>query len=412
MEVTNASPDAAKLALVRVGTRAIVVSCGLDPVVTLDRQGRVVYLIRRGRTYHRGLDGTIVEKTLTEGGLPVARLVAGAKVRESLVADCCLTVDDVCGAAVRGLRGTAVLGHQGVADPLTDLQAWLEHRSIRTAADHNLDTERFGEVYDPVPVLPPDQYLALVLEAATGCPWNACRFCTLYAGRHYNVRSPAEFAAHLEKVLAFIGAGLSYRRSVFLGDASLSRIRPETLADRVFFAKTALAAAGSSEQWSFHAFADAFTPAAWSAHSLSKLVPLGFRRFHIGVETGCQALLDAVHKPQSPAKVVELFRNLKAAGLAVGCILLVGLGGRAFAERHTADTLALVERLPLDSEDLVYLSPLAGDTTVHYSGGAFSEPLNPVELSAQEARLREGLRVLRGTRRFQLARYDLEQFVY
>ena len=48
-------------------------------------------------------------------------------------------------------------------------------------------------VYSPVGILPPDQYLALVVQATRGCAFNTCTFCDLYRDG-YRVKSAAERA--------------------------------------------------------------------------------------------------------------------------------------------------------------------------------------------------------------------------
>ncbi len=104
--------------------------------------------------------------------------------------------------------------------------------------------------------------------------------------------------------------------------------------------------------------------------------------------------------------------KLSTAGLAVGCILLTGLGGRRFAEDHVRETLELLDHLPLSGQDIVYLSPFTSASPTRLVDDSLVEPLSPDALRGQEASLREGLLSLRRTRGFQVARYDLQQFVY
>jgi radical SAM superfamily enzyme YgiQ (UPF0313 family) len=340
----------------------------------------------------------------------VARAVKSTSEIASLLERACSTITAVAAEALGGHSRTTILGTGD--SPARQLRTWLETRRIATPADHAADALRFRQVYDPVPILPPDQYRAVVLEAASGCPWNACRFCTLYEHQAYRVRSADDFSAHTAKVIEFLGGGLSFRRSVFLGEGSVSRLMPETLAERARAARRMLLEAGSTEDWTFHAFADAFTPSAWQPAALARLRAEGFRRFHVGVESGCQDLLEAVRKPQTCQRVTEFILNLKAGGLAVGCILLIGLGGHGFAERHVRETLELMEQLPLTREDIVYLSPFTSDNPTRLVDDSRAEPLSPDELRSQEARLREGLLPMRRARGFQVARYDLQQFVY
>jgi len=38
----------------------------------------------------------------------------------------------------------------------------------------------------PVGILPPDQYMAVVLQAAEGCAFNTCTFCDFYRDRSFS----------------------------------------------------------------------------------------------------------------------------------------------------------------------------------------------------------------------------------
>jgi radical SAM superfamily enzyme YgiQ (UPF0313 family) len=68
-------------------------------------------------------------------------------------------------------------------------RAWLSH-----IAGWNWDRLE-GEagpfrnsIYKPVSILPPDQYLALVVQATEGCSYNECSFCTFYRDRPFRIK--------------------------------------------------------------------------------------------------------------------------------------------------------------------------------------------------------------------------------
>ena len=47
---------------------------------------------------------------------------------------------------------------------------------IRAASDH----KEYQSTYKPVGILPPDQYMSVVLQASEGCSFNTCTFCSFY----------------------------------------------------------------------------------------------------------------------------------------------------------------------------------------------------------------------------------------
>ena len=303
---------------------------------------------------------------------------------------------------------------------LARLRTWDE-------AAYAADAARFREVYTPVSILPPDQYMALVLQATLGCHHNRCTFCRLYADTPFRIKAPAEFGAHIEDVLRFTGASAGQRRSLFIADANAlvhaqHKLRP-LLAEvhRRFEVappdlpperRAAWLEADARRVSGLYSFIDAFTGIRKTVADFEELAALGLRRVYIGVETGHDPLLGFVEKPASAAAVAALSEALHAAGVGVGYILMVGLGGEAFAEAHVADTLALMQAAQPRPGDVIYLSPF-----VDVPGGAYAEraraagirPLGEAALEAQYARLRAGLGGFPGVK---AAPYHIELFRY
>jgi len=139
----------------------------------------------------------------------------------------------------------------------------------------------------------------------------------------------------------------------------------------------------------------------------------GLRRVYVGVESGDDRLLRLLNKPQRAAHAAEVVRALKTAGLSVGVIVMAGVGGDRFSGSHVAASLNLLNALPLDAGDLVYLSAFVEHPYSDYERAAREagiRPLGPVEIHHQIRRLREGLRF--GSRGPRVSRYDIAEFIY
>ncbi|MBI3892061.1 MAG: radical SAM protein [Candidatus Wallbacteria bacterium] len=371
-----------------------------------DWEGRILCIVRGGRTYRRGLGGSVLEKGYLEGKRWV-RVESDPIRLRSLLEEAFALVEEAVPHVLAGEAASSVSGTGHSEELRCRLENWNRLRSVRNPGDLERDRRRFLQVCQSPPILPPDQYRAVVVQVTTGCPWNACRFCSLYSERTYRVLEPEELRRHARDVTNYFGAGLSYRQSVFLGDASLSRLTPGAVAQRAQLVAEVLRETMPKRRWLFNGFADAFTPAAWPADALAPLHEAGVQRFHIGVESGSQAVLDAAGKPQSPEKVFRLVKNLKSGGLSVSCIFIVGLGGSALRDEHVAASVRLLERLPLGAGDFVYLSPLVGSPP----GRPAAAPSDS-ELAEEEATLRRALEPSRAAHGFRVARYDLREFVY
>jgi hypothetical protein len=121
-----------------------------------------------------------------------------------------------------------------------------------------------------------------------------------------------------------------------------------------------------------------------------------------------------LNKPQTADEGVVLVRAMKAAGLAVGVIVMAGVGGRAYQDRHVHETTGALEQMRLGAGDLVYVSAFEAPAEGPYAERARERgiaPLGPDEVADQvDELLRAAARVVgAGTR---VAPYDIQEFLY
>ncbi|MDQ7842373.1 MAG: radical SAM protein [Armatimonadota bacterium] len=398
-----------------VKDEAVVVTAqddGAESVFTFDRAGRFFAAWLGQRLYRRALSGRMVEKW-TDRRSPDH--VVHRRTLDSREAD--LLLDRAAEAAAR----TAVALGRGevelvwsAAGPVSEAEA---ERLVRAAAafDRHVarrDARRYAEVYRPVGILPPDQYLALVIQLTEGCHWNRCTFCTFYRDQPFRVKPLPELESHVREVTAYLGEGLTLRRSLFLGEANALCLPTDDLIARLALIHRWFDADGAFPR-GMYAFLDVFTGRRKSAEEFAELRVRGLRRVYVGLESGDGDLLRFLNKPQRPEHAVELVRALKAAGLSVGVIVMAGVGGDRFADAHVAGTLGVLNALPLDAGDLVYLSAFVEYPHSDYERAAREaglRPLGPHEIRNQIRLLREGVR--RGPDGPRVARYDIAEFIY
>ena len=293
-------------------------------------------------------------------------------------------------------------GRLGVAarERLRAILAWTPERLLE-------ERERFERAYLPLGILPPDQYLAIVLQATVGCSWNRCSFCSFYADRPFRARDEREFEAHVAAVAALLGRGARLRRSLFLADGDALVLSNARLLPLLRAAASAFPGRPVS------GFVDVFTGIAKERSAWEELARHGLERVQVGVETGDDDLLRWLGKPGSAADARAFVLTLKGAGLRVGVILLVGAGGARFAERHVARSIDLVSGLPLGPGDIIYLSPFLDRPDSAYARRARQEgvrALRPDEMDAQHRVLRDALKRARPGAR--VALYDIREFLY
>ncbi|MCX6550295.1 MAG: radical SAM protein [Acidobacteria bacterium] len=373
-------------------------------VLSWDRGGRLYSVHDEDATWRRGLSGVVLEKT-SSAAARLRRMLRGPE------ADA--VVDRAAREAqstLRAMSSTAWSWESAVDGVVVqEARTLLALASRFTSEAARADERRFEVVYSPIGILPPDQYLSLVVQATEGCSFNTCTFCDLYHER-YRVKTVDEFRQHLSGVLNYLGESVSLRsRGIFLGAANalavpMARLVPifEILLEEVDGVRRGVCA-----------FVDGFAGAKKTTAEYRLLSHLGLRRVYVGLESGHAPLVALVKKPGSPADAIETVRAIKAAGVQVGVIVMVGLGGAAYDERHVQDTADTVNAMGLGAGDLVYFSELVevpGTSYPKMAAGAGIRALSADERRAQQQRIRAALRFDGPPP--QMATYDIREFVY
>ncbi len=372
-------------------------------VYTYDATGRPWTFLLEGRTYRRALNGTMLVKW-RDPGRPRERRRLGqaealqveARAREDLQA----WVD----ALRRGAARTREPLPPRAWDLLERILAFDETRSRQDAA-------RYLQVYKPIGILPPDQYLAVVVQVTEGCSFNTCTFCTFYRDRPFRIKTPDELRRHVQAVRDYLGEGLFLRRHLFLGDANALVVPMPRLLPLLEVVRGAFPEPAFGEMY---AFLDGFSGEKKKPADYARLRELGLRRVYIGLESGDPGLLRFLHKPGTPEDAVHAVRAMKAGGLAVGVIVLLGAGGHRYARGHVQHTVEVLRAMNLGPGDLLYFSELVVTPDMPYARDALREgirPLSAEEQKAQMAAILQGLAYPKGAGPH-VSKYDIREFVY
>ncbi|MCD4685339.1 MAG: radical SAM protein [Anaerolineae bacterium] len=367
-----------------VAGAALVISPRFGTSYSFDRAGRLLGLFRDERSYQRTLDHRLLQRLKGREG-PRRRELDSGETHALLTA----TFDDL-----RTLRDSI---------PALDL-APQDARLLRDALERVLtfgpdhlaaDGAAFQALYLPVSILPPDQYLALVLQATEGCSWNRCTFCGLYRDRQFRVQPPDAFRDHCARVRDYFGDGLSLRRGIFLADANalvtpMPRLRTFFEIAQDFFALP-------DRPRPVYSFVSAFDvgrkpPAEWA-----ELHALGLARAYIGLETGDDVLLRFLNKPGTVADAVAAVQALRAGGVAVGVILMAGIGGDRFAADHVQHSVEAIRAMTLGKGDQVYLSNYVAAPGTEYdalAADAGIRALTAAEITAQVQEMQAQMRAV------------------
>jgi hypothetical protein len=373
-------------------------------VFSYDMAGRMWTAYLDQISYRRGLDGKMIAKWRLEGQQRDRRWLPQAEALE---------IEEQARQQVEGLTKAIGSGQAVLNTPLPQKAAFLFERVIAFDRDRSMrDAEQYFEVYKPVGILPPDQYMAVVLQATEGCSFNACTFCNFYRDRRFRIKNAEDFREHARAVKAFLGEGISLRRTIFLGDANalvvpMKRLVP--LFDVVNQSFDVEALGG------IYAFLDGFSGEKKSAEDYAELHKRGLTRVYIGMESGSKRLLEFLNKPGGPDEAIQAVRAMKAAGVAVGIIVLLGAGGHEHSREHIKETARVINTMGLDLDDIVYFSELLISEGMQYAQDAFAANLRPMtheERIGQQEAIEKRLRFSRSGGTPHISRYDIREFVY
>lgn len=400
--------------LVFAGTKRGAFSLYFDdaPIYHFDLEGRWQRAFLDGIHYRKGLDNSVVAIDRVREG---ANLVLKRRTLSyAEAADLDAAIRDVALALIERVESESVSTSPppDSVRPMTrdDLRDLLDRIARWDASAWFAHRERYLAAYGPIGFLPPDAHQCIVLQATIGDLGRG------FGGGEpieHAIRTPSEFADHSRAVARLLGRRALQNNGVFLGGADVLqrpfedvqgyfdaigevfplresanrphfRQRPE---DEVSLGGVDLLVLDPS-------------PGLPDRDGLASLKAKGLRRINIGVESGNERLRSQSGASWSDRDLCAFVSEAAAAGVALGIILLVGVGGEEGASSHVKASLDLFNGLDMRGGDLVYLIDAAELGAV----GA----LGPEQAAVQTKVLREGLTGVRA-RGAKVAPYSLDK---
>lgn len=182
---------------------------------------------------------------------------------------------------------------------------------------------------------PPSEARSLIFQVTNGCSWNRCSYCDMYTAAQKKFR-PRPEAEVLAEIRACAARGLQPRR-VFLADGDalvLSMRRLRTILGEIRAALPSVTRVAS--------YCLPSNLKNKSDADLAELAALGLKIIYVGAESGDDELLRKVNKGESFASTADALLRARAAGIRTSVMILNGLGGRRYSERHALESARLV----------------------------------------------------------------------
>jgi radical SAM superfamily enzyme YgiQ (UPF0313 family) len=201
------------------------------------------------------------------------------------------------------------------------------------------DSETEGMHYEGYCIRPPSEADSILLQVTLGCSHNCCSFCGTYRDKRFRIKDEAI----IESDIRWAARHLAEEDRLFLMDGD-ALIIPQRRLVRIL------------EQIREHlprvnrvgAYANVKSIARKSDAELAQLRELNLGILYLGIESGDDAIREAIGKGSTAAACSEAGRRVKAAGITLSVTVLLGIAGREDSLRHARATGELLTAMDPD----------------------------------------------------------------
>ena len=185
---------------------------------------------------------------------------------------------------------------------------------------------------------PPGEWKSYLLQCTIGCSHNKCTFCAMYKSKKFKIRPTEEILEDIDMALDYYGPGLE---RVFLMDGDATIIpTAELLKILEKLYKT------FPNLQKVTTYAGPKSTLAKSVDELKALRQAGLNRAYLGVESGSDAVLAAIHKGVNAQQMLEAGQRLVEAGIDLWAIVIMGLTGQdGDWEEHILSTAKMINEM-------------------------------------------------------------------
>jgi radical SAM superfamily enzyme YgiQ (UPF0313 family) len=212
-------------------------------------------------------------------------------------------------------------------------------------------------------IRPPSEANSILLQVTVGCSRNKCTFCGTYQGERFKIKSDEIVMEDIE----FAAEYCRRQRRVFLCDGDALIIPQKRLLKILHAIQTRL-------PWVTRvgAYANAKCLEMKRPEELEALRQAGLGILYMGLESGDDTTLAAIHKGATAEKMIAMGRKARAAGFKLSVTVLLGIAGRERSQIHARETGRVLSAIDPDYIGALTLMLIPG-TSLHadYQAGKF-----------------------------------------
>ncbi len=186
-----------------------------------------------------------------------------------------------------------------------------------------------GMHYEGFIIRPPSEADSILLQVTLGCSHNKCSFCGAYKDKRFAIKDEAIIDADID----YASSNFRFSRRVFLIDGD-ALIIPQQRLVRI------LSRIREKMPWIQRVgiYANAKGILRKTGDELAQLRDLGLGIVYFGLESGDAQVLQDVRKGHSPERMIEAGGKIRAAGMKLSVMVILGLAGRDRSLGHARAT--------------------------------------------------------------------------
>ena len=202
--------------------------------------------------------------------------------------------------------------------------------------------------YSDKPMIPPPCERgpnAVQFELTTGCSHGRCTFCDMYGGvDNYREKSLAEFKEHVELVLRSIKPETRLEK-IFIGGGNALTVDTEKLSAAIQYSAQSLVGVGYRPR-KISIYGNTLDILKHGNEGMgvlkSKKNEFGLEMVYWGLESGNDEVLKIASKGYDSNQAVKAGKILKKSHYDSSIMIMPGLGGMAYFDKHVRDTVRVL----------------------------------------------------------------------
>lgn len=190
--------------------------------------------------------------------------------------------------------------------------------------------------YTPPLYRPPSEAWSMIIQVTEGCSHNKCRFCCMYKGKQFRLKSNKELKDHIE----WLKAAYKSPKRIFLADGNVLCLKTEKLLELLNYIKKEF-----PEVERISSYAGPLDLLRKSEDELKTIRNAGLELLYMGVESGSDKVLAMMNKGVNQQEMIEAGKKAINAGFKFSCMIISGLGGTEYMEDHAVESARVISAI-------------------------------------------------------------------